>query len=316
MSRMWGSALDHVVEVEVVTADGKIQRASETENKDLFWGLKGAAASFGIITEFVMRTHPEPKDVVQYSYTFAFGSQEDAAPAYVQWQNLIADPAHDRRFGTMFIMFPLGAIITGTFYGTKAEFDASGIAAKLPGTSEKTLVVNDWLGSLAHDAENEGLYLSNLATPFYSKSLGFTRETLIPTSKIPELFRWTDQQDKGTMLWFVIFDATGGAVSDPPMNSTAFAHRNKVLWYQSYVVGLPLSAKTKQFVTDFHGQVLAMAPKGASGTYAGYVDPALGDKGQMEYWGPNYKTLQGVKAKWDPKDLFHNPQSVRLNPII
>jgi len=37
MSRMWGSALDHVVEVEVVTADGKIQRASETENKELFW---------------------------------------------------------------------------------------------------------------------------------------------------------------------------------------------------------------------------------------------------------------------------------------
>ena len=37
MSRMWGSALDHIVEVEVVTADGKIQRASETQNSDLFW---------------------------------------------------------------------------------------------------------------------------------------------------------------------------------------------------------------------------------------------------------------------------------------
>ena len=37
MSRMWGSALDHVLEVEVVTADGKIQRASDTVNSDLFW---------------------------------------------------------------------------------------------------------------------------------------------------------------------------------------------------------------------------------------------------------------------------------------
>jgi FAD/FMN-containing dehydrogenase len=37
MSRMWGSTLDHVLEVEVVTADGKIQRASATENSDLFW---------------------------------------------------------------------------------------------------------------------------------------------------------------------------------------------------------------------------------------------------------------------------------------
>ena len=52
MSRMWGSALDHVEEVEVVTADGEIQRASYTENADLFFGLKGAGGSFGIITEF------------------------------------------------------------------------------------------------------------------------------------------------------------------------------------------------------------------------------------------------------------------------
>lgn len=41
MSRQWGSCLDHVLEVEVVTADGKIQRASEEQNSDLFfvsWG--------------------------------------------------------------------------------------------------------------------------------------------------------------------------------------------------------------------------------------------------------------------------------------
>jgi len=36
-SRMWGTALDHVVEVEVVTADGTIQRANEEKNTDLFW---------------------------------------------------------------------------------------------------------------------------------------------------------------------------------------------------------------------------------------------------------------------------------------
>jgi hypothetical protein len=37
MSRMWGSCLDHVIEVEVVTADGSIQRANSTKNSDLFW---------------------------------------------------------------------------------------------------------------------------------------------------------------------------------------------------------------------------------------------------------------------------------------
>ena len=37
MSRMWGSCLDHVVEVEVVTADGNIQRANPNQNADLYW---------------------------------------------------------------------------------------------------------------------------------------------------------------------------------------------------------------------------------------------------------------------------------------
>jgi len=310
MSRMWGSCLDHVLEVEVVTADGKIQRASETQNPDLFWALRGAGASFGVITEFVFRTHPEPSSVVQYSYTFSFGKQADMAPIYARWQDLVADPKLDRRFGTMFIMFPLGAIITGTFYGTQAEWAASGIPSRLPKTGNGTLVLNDWLGSLAHDAENEGLYLSNLATPFYSKSLAFTRETLVPTKDFKDLFTWVDNADKGTLLWFIIFDAAGGATNDVPADATAYAHRDKLLFYQSYVIGLPLSGKTKDFVTGFHNKILERSPK-AKGTYAGYVDPQLKD-GQEQYWGANLERLMGVKRKWDAGDLFRNPQSVRV----
>ncbi|KAK3940232.1 FAD-binding domain-containing protein [Diplogelasinospora grovesii] len=310
MSRMWGSCLDHVLEVEVVTADGKIQRASSSQNADLFWALKGSAAGFGVITNFVVRTHPEPGSIVQYSYTFRFGSQAEMAPVYQAWQDLIADPGLDRRFGTEFIMMPLGCIITGTFYGTEAEYAASGIPARLPKGGNAGLVVNDWVGSLTHDAQNEALYLSNVATPFYSKSLGFKTEDLIPADGVKEIFQWVDTVDKGTLLWFIIFDATGGAVSDVAMNATAYAHRDKVMFYQSYAVGLPLSGTTKDFLTSFHKQVLAAIPAGTYGTYAGYVDPALTD-GQQEYWGTNLPALEGIKLKWDPSDIFHNPQSVR-----
>ncbi|KAK4451045.1 putative oxidase [Podospora aff. communis PSN243] len=311
MSRMWGSCLDHVLEAEVVTADGRIQRVSATQNPDLFWALRGAAASFGVITEFVFKTHPEPKQVVQYSYTFSFGKQADMAPIYAKWQDMIADPTLDRRFGSMFIMMPLGAIITGTFYGTPAEYEASGIPARLPKTSSSTVTVNDWLGSLAHDAENEALYLSGLATPFYAKSLAFRRDTLVPTEHFKDIFTWVDNADKGTLLWFIIFDAAGGAINDVPYDGTAYSHRDKVLFYQSYVVGFPLLGKTKDFVTGFHEQILAKAPAGAKGTYAGYVDPALTD-GQEQYWGDNLPKLMQLKSRFDAGDLFRNPQSVRL----
>jgi hypothetical protein len=258
----------------------------------------------------VVKTHPEPAHIVQYEYTIAFGSQAEAAPLYSAWQNLIADPALDRRFGSMFIMMPLGAIITGTFYGTEAEFQATGIPKWLPKDAGGAIVINDWLGSLAHDAEKEALYLSDISTPFYSKSLAFKREDLPSADKVKDLFQWVDDQDKGTLLWFIIFDAAGGAIGDVAANATAFAHRDKVLYYQSYAIGLPLTGTTKNFITNFHSQVQAAASPGTYGTYPGYVDPALSD-GQQQYWGSNLPLLEQIKLKWDPADLFHNPQSVR-----
>lgn len=207
-------------------------------------------------------------------------------------------------------MFPLGAIITGTFYGTEAEFKASGIPARFPSGGKLSIVSNDWLTSLAVDAEHEALYLSKLATPFYSKSLAFKADQMIPANKVKEIFDWTDKQDKGTLLWFIIFDATGGAMMDVPMNATSYSHRDKILFYQSYAVGLPLAGKTKDFLTNFHNQIQAAVPS-AYGTYAGYVDPALKD-GQQQYWGANLAKLQTLKKRFDPTDLFHNPQSVRV----
>ncbi|KAM7219119.1 putative oxidase [Rhypophila decipiens] len=310
MSRMWGSCLDHVLEVEVVTADGKIQRASQNENPDLFWALRGSAAGFGVITEFKFRTHPEPGEIVQYSYSLNFGSQGDIAPVYSKWQDLISDPKLDRRFGTEFIMFPFGAIITGTFYGSEAEFKATGIATRFPSGGKLSIVTNDWLTALAVDGQNEALYLSKLATPFYSKSLAFKPDQMIPANKVKEIFEWTDKQDKGTLIWFIIFDATGGAMMDVPMDATSYSHRDKILFYQSYAIGLPLQGKTRDFLTGFHNQLQAAVP-GAYGAYAGYVDPALTD-GQQQYWGQNLPKLQSLKKRFDPADLFHNPQSVRV----
>jgi hypothetical protein len=270
----------------------------------------GAASGFGIITEFVFKTQPEPGNVVQYEYNIKLGSPADLAPFYSEWQDMIADPALDRRFGTIFIMLPFGAIITGNFYGNKSEFAATGIAGMLPqDTGGDNIVMKDWLGSLADGAQKESLYLSNLPAPFYSKSIGFKREDLPAADKIKDLFQWVQDQDKGTVAWAIIFDATGGAVGDVPTNATAFAHRDKILYYQSYAVGLPLSQKSKDFITNFHNEVLGKCSPDAYGTYPGYVDPAL-QGAQQQYWESNLPRLREVKKVWDPTDLFHNPQSV------
>lgn len=276
--------------------------------------IKGAGAGFGIITEFKFRTHPEPGSIVQYSYSFNFGLQEDMAPAYQAWQNLVADPNLDRRFSSQFIVQPLGAIIYATFYGTEAEYQATGIPARLPKPGQTSVVVNDWLGSLLHEAENEALWLADLPTPFYSKSLGLRQQDLLTSQGIVDFFRWLDTANKGTIVWFIIFDQAGGAINDVPKNATAYPHRDKLLFYQSYAVGLgTLSQETRRFLTDVHENIKRAIPGGcaACGTYVGYVDPALGAAAQATYWESNLPRLMQIKSAWDPKDVFRNPGSVR-----
>ncbi|MBI3744343.1 MAG: FAD-binding oxidoreductase [Chloroflexi bacterium] len=57
-SRKHGLTIDNLVSVDVVTAEGQVVRASERENKDLFWGIRGGGGNFGIVTNFEFQLHP------------------------------------------------------------------------------------------------------------------------------------------------------------------------------------------------------------------------------------------------------------------
>jgi len=256
-----------------------------------------------------MKTHPEPGSVVQYSFALTFGKHADMVPVFKQWQDLISDPNLDRRFGTEFIAHELGAIITATFYGTEDEWEKSGIPDRIP-KGKVSVVIDDWLAVLTQQAEDAALYLSDIHTAFTARSLAFTADETLSEDGITKLMNYLDDQDHGTLLWFLIFDATGGAISDVPMNATAYSHRDKIMFCQGYGIGIPkLTQATKDFMNGIIDTIQGSAPRTLT-TYPGYVDPALTNP-QQSYWGPNLKTLETVKSKWDPNDLFHNPQSVR-----
>ena len=70
-----GMACDKVASFEVVTADGSIVTASATENKDLFWALKGGSNNFGIVTQFDLFAIPIPKGKVWGGNTFFLSQQ-------------------------------------------------------------------------------------------------------------------------------------------------------------------------------------------------------------------------------------------------
>jgi len=58
LSRAFGHAVDNMVSAEVVTAAGKLLRASDTENEDLFWAIRGGSGNFGVVTAFEFKLHP------------------------------------------------------------------------------------------------------------------------------------------------------------------------------------------------------------------------------------------------------------------
>lgn len=72
LSRKYGMTIDNLLSAEVITADGQQLNASESENADLFWGLRGGGGNFGIVTRFDFQLHPVGPNVLSGLIVFPF----------------------------------------------------------------------------------------------------------------------------------------------------------------------------------------------------------------------------------------------------
>ena len=91
LSRKYGMTVDNLISAEVVTADGSQMHASETENADLFWGLRGGGGNFGIVTEFEFQLHPVGPDVLSGLIVFPFDQAKSVLAQFVQFTKTMPD---------------------------------------------------------------------------------------------------------------------------------------------------------------------------------------------------------------------------------
>jgi FAD/FMN-containing dehydrogenase len=93
VSRAWGLALDRIVAMDVVLANGRIVHASAKENEDVFWAVRGAAHSFAVVLNFYMRTEEAPREVtyVEIEWDGMYDNKDRFADTFLGIQQLVTD---------------------------------------------------------------------------------------------------------------------------------------------------------------------------------------------------------------------------------
>ena len=85
LARRFGLSVDNLLAVDVVTADGRLQHASEDENPDLFWGVRGGGGNFGVVTSFEFRLHPMQRQVIAGEILFPISAARDVLSYYGEY---------------------------------------------------------------------------------------------------------------------------------------------------------------------------------------------------------------------------------------
>lgn len=161
-SHTYGLTLDFIVSAEVVLADSTIVTASSTSHPDLFWALRGAGFSYGIVTSFQFRTIPAPPSNF-FFYVFFEWTPAQAVAGLLALQAFANSTAMPPELNMRVITVVYGPVLLwqlqGAYHG--AEDDAEAVLQPLLevlGTEQVVLQVNatlGWIDSLYYENNND-----------------------------------------------------------------------------------------------------------------------------------------------------------------
>jgi len=311
LSRRFGWTVDDLEEVEIVTADGTVRRASRTAEEDLFWALRGGGGNFGVVTEFVFRLHPVGPQVtagvIAWPASEAEGVQDlyrrivETSPreltAVVIRRN--APPAPwlpETAHGTPIIMM----VVCHSGSLEQAQADLAPIKAHGEPLADLILVKTYVAQQTLLDAtQPKGMhyYWKSEFLPGLSDQLFDTYNAQFVDLKAP-----ANQ---------IVLFQMAGALNEHPEDDGAVGNREAAFACVVQSMWSPDSGAGDANRDWVRGAWQALKQYSTGGNYVNFQTEDEADERTVESYRSNYERLETIKAKYDPSNLFRVNRNIR-----
>lgn len=311
LTRRFGWTVDDLEEVEIVTADGQVRRASRTANEDLFWALRGGGGNFGVVTEFVLRLHAVGPQVT--GGLIAWPASEADAVLELYRRTVESAP---RELTTVLLRrnAPPAPWLPETAHGTPiiamaichsgSPEQAEAVLAPIKSHGEPLadlIMVKDYVAqqTMLDATQPKGMH-------YYWKS-----EFLPGLSD--DLFRAYNAQFvdlKAPANQIVLFQI-GGALNDHPEDDGAVGNRDAAFACVIQAMSRPDSGADDANRDWVRSAWQALKPYSTGGNYVNFQTEDEADERTVESYRDNYQRLATIKARYDPSNLFRVNRNIR-----
>jgi FAD/FMN-containing dehydrogenase len=314
LERKLGFTCDNLLEAEVVTADGSVVTASDSENPELFWGLRGGGGNFGIVTRFTLRLHPIGPIVFGGMLVFPPHRGVEILRAY---RDFVAKAPDEVGSGLAFITAPPEDFVPEPARGKPAigiiccyaGAPEDGPAAYAPLLElEPALAMVQPMPYVAVqqliDGGNPKGRLNYWTGDFYDDLPDEAVDTLVAMATQPV-----------SPFTQVIVVPGGGAIARVDDEAMAFGARSAAfnIHYLSMWEDPAESDRNIDYTRQLAG---SMKPWSSGAVYLNF----LGDEGlsrvEAGFGAAKFARLQQLKAQWDPDNVFRHNQNIPPAPAV
>jgi FAD/FMN-containing dehydrogenase len=310
LSRRFGWTVDNLLEVETVTADGRVRRASRDESPDLFWAVRGAGANLGVVTSFTFRLHAVGPVVHGGLVLWSFARADEILAAY---RTIAAEAPRELSVWMLMLHAPPAPFVPEPWHGRKvcamvvchsgAPEDADAALAPIRALPDPVV---DLVGPMPYtevqsyldDGEPRGhhyYWKSEFVAELPDELLAATRD-LFAQCPIP-----------GAEIGFLHL---GGAIGDLAGDDGAVGNRDARFVFGitgMWEPGHPGAEGFPGWVRDGWERI---RPFSTGGNYVNFQTADEGDERVRATYGPRYDRLARIKETYDPNNLFRSNRNV------